>query len=312
MKAEAIPPACEARVACAPPCGPASAAPALDEADAVRAMAALAQAQRLRVFRSLVAAGPRGLHPGELTARLGIAPSTLSFHLKELMAAALVSQERTGRHLLYRPEIGRMNGLIDYLGAHCCEAEAPVGPAPADPAAPPTIAWSHAMNHPSRPHRYNALFICSHNSARSILAEAILQHLAPTRFQAFSAGSHPSGHIQPLALRTLEHLHIPFDGLRSKDWAEFAQPDAPVMDFVFTVCDRAAGEACPVWPGQPLTAHWGVADPALAEGSELQREQAFREAAITLKRRIELMLALPIESLDRMALQSELRELGKR
>lgn len=168
------------------------------------------------------------------------------------------------------------------------------------------------MNPPTPPRPYHALFICTHNSARSILAEAILNHLAPERFRAYSAGSHPSGQVQPLALRTLEQLHIPAMGLRSKDWAEFSQPGAPVMDFVLTVCDRAAGEVCPVWPGQPLTAHWGVADPAEAPGPETHREQAFRDTAFTLKRRIELMLALPIESLDRMAIQRELRDMGTR
>lgn len=168
------------------------------------------------------------------------------------------------------------------------------------------------MSLPTTPHRYRALFICTRNSARSILAEAILNHLAPERFQAYSAGSHPSGQVQPLAVRTLEQLHISATGLRSKDWVEFSQPGAPQMDFVLTVCDRAGGEVCPVWPGQPLTAHWGVSDPAEVQGPETLREQAFRDTAFILKRRIELMLALPIESLDRMAIQQELRNMGTR
>ena len=157
---------------------------------------------------------------------------------------------------------------------------------------------------------YNVLFICTHNSARSILAESLLNRLGVGRFRAWSAGSQPSGTVQPLALHTLALMHMPAQGCRSKDWAEFAQPDAPQMDFVITVCDNAAGEVCPVWPGQPMTAHWGVPDPSAVQGSEDVRAQAFWDAAMTLKRRIELMLALPMASLDRMALQREVRSIG--
>ena len=159
---------------------------------------------------------------------------------------------------------------------------------------------------------YHVLFICTHNSARSIMAEGLLNSLGAPRFRAWSAGSHPAGAVNPLALHTLQRLHIPSDGFRSKDWHEFTQPDAPVFDFVFTVCDKAAGEVCPVWPGQPMTAHWGVADPAEAQGSEAQRTQVFWDTAVILKRRIELMLALPIASLDRLALQREVRDIGTR
>lgn len=159
---------------------------------------------------------------------------------------------------------------------------------------------------------HHVLFVCTHNSARSIMAEAILNHLGRGRFRAFSAGSHPTGAVHPLALATLETLSLPAEGLRSKDWAEFATPGAPALDFVFTVCDQAAGEACPVWPGQPMTAHWGVADPAAVPGSGERKARAFRDTATILKRRIELMLALPIASLDRMALQRAVRDIGTR
>lgn len=159
---------------------------------------------------------------------------------------------------------------------------------------------------------HHVLFICTHNSARSIMAEGLLKGLGPSRFRAWSAGSQPRGEVHPLALRTLQRMRMPSEGFRSKDWLEFAQADAPAMDFVFTVCDNAAGEVCPVWPGQPVTAHWGVPDPGLADGDEAAREQAFWAAALTLKRRIELMLTLPIESLDRLALQRDVREIGKR
>lgn len=163
---------------------------------------------------------------------------------------------------------------------------------------------------PPRP--LNTLFICSHNSARSILAECLLNHLGQGRFRAWSAGSQPSGTVQPLALQTLQRLGLPADGLRSKDWSEFAAPGAPAMDFVITVCDRAAGETCPFWPGQPMTAHWGVADPSQVGGDDTTRERAYHEAATVLKRRIELMLALPMAQLDRLALQREVRAIGSR
>jgi arsenate reductase (thioredoxin) len=159
---------------------------------------------------------------------------------------------------------------------------------------------------------YNVLFICTGNSARSILAEGLLNEMGRGRFQAYSAGSHPKGAVHPLALRELQSRHIPTDGLRSKSWEEFAKPGAPEMDFVFTVCDQAAGEVCPVWPGQPMTAHWGMPDPAAVEGTDAVKGRAFLDAAITIKRRLELMLSLPLQSLDRMALQKQVKDIGTR
>ncbi len=158
---------------------------------------------------------------------------------------------------------------------------------------------------------YNVLFICTGNSARSILAEGLMNHLGAGRYRAWSAGSHPNGTVNPFALKTLAGWRIPTDGFRSKSWDEFAGPDAPVMDFAFTVCDNAAGEICPVFPGQPITAHWGVADPAAVEGSDEQKARAFLDTAVTLKRRIELMLALPMHSLAGLALQREVDRIGK-
>jgi arsenate reductase (thioredoxin) len=158
---------------------------------------------------------------------------------------------------------------------------------------------------------YNVLFICTGNSARSIMAEGLLTHLGGARFQAWSAGSHPTGVVHPLALRTLSTWQIPTDGLRSKHWDEFARPGAPTLDFAFTVCDNAAGEVCPIWPGQPMTAHWGVPDPAAVEGDDARKAQAFMDVAITLKRRIELMLSLPLASLAGASLQREIDLIGK-
>jgi arsenate reductase len=159
---------------------------------------------------------------------------------------------------------------------------------------------------------YNVLFICTGNSARSVIAEGLMNELGQGRFIAFSAGSHPRGTVHPLALKTLAAHHIPTDGFRSKSWEEFAGPDAPGLHFVFTVCDQAAGEVCPVWPGQPMTAHWGMPDPAAVEGSEAAQEKAFLDTFITMKRRLQLMLALPLASLDRMAIQREIKDIGSR
>jgi arsenate reductase len=159
---------------------------------------------------------------------------------------------------------------------------------------------------------YNVLFICTQNSVRSIMAEGLLNSLGRGHFVAYSAGSHPAGQVNPFALKTLERLRIPIDGYRSKDWDEFARPGAPVMDFVFTVCDKAAGEVCPVWPGQPMTAHWGVPDPAAVKGSDEEKAKAFWDSAVILKRRLELMLALPLTSLDRLAIQREIKDIGLR
>lgn len=158
---------------------------------------------------------------------------------------------------------------------------------------------------------YNVLFLCTGNSARSILAESILRKDGNGRFRAFSAGSTPKGEVHPLALRALEHMDYPTDGMRSKSWLEFAAPDAPVMDFVFTVCDNAAGESCPLWPGQPMTAHWGIEDPAAAEGTELERQAAFVTAFRYLRNRIDAFVSLPLPSIDKLSLGTKLREIGR-
>jgi len=159
---------------------------------------------------------------------------------------------------------------------------------------------------------FNVLFLCTGNSARSIMAEALLNFRGQGRFRAFSAGSHPRGEVHPLAIETLDRHGVPIGEVRSKSWDEFAAPEAPPLDFVFTVCDRAAAEVCPIWPGQPMTAHWGVPDPAAVEGSDEEKRKQFRATAVTLKRRIDLMLALPIESLDAMALRQEIKDIGQR
>jgi arsenate reductase len=158
---------------------------------------------------------------------------------------------------------------------------------------------------------YNVLFLCTGNSVRSILAESILRKDGSQHFRGFSAGSQPKGRVNPFAVKVLGSLDYPIDNLRSKSWEEFASPDAPVMDFVFTVCDGAAGESCPVWPGQPLTAHWGVEDPAEVEGTDIQKEAAFVAAFRYLRNRIAIFTSLPLQSIDRLSLGTRLRDIGR-
>jgi arsenate reductase len=175
----------------------------------------------------------------------------------------------------------------------------------------PSTKGRHELTAESEnPRVYNVLFLCTGNSARSIMAEALLPHRGGGRFRAFSAGSYPTGRVNPLALQMLEAMHLPTDGFRSKSWDEFSQPGAPVMDFIITVCDQAAGEVCPIWPGHPMTAHWGVPDPAAVEGSDETRLQAFREAFHLLDQRITLFTNLNVDALDRLALQGKVDEIG--
>jgi arsenate reductase (thioredoxin) len=158
---------------------------------------------------------------------------------------------------------------------------------------------------------YNVLFLCTGNSARSILAESLLNHWGQGRFRAFSAGSFPKGQVHPLALELLKRMNLPSEGLRSKSWEEFVSPDAPPIDFILTVCDNAAGEVCPVWPGKPMTAHWGIADPAAVEGCDADKALAFRKALKELETRIKLLTELPIAALDNVGLREKLRAIGQ-
>jgi arsenate reductase len=158
---------------------------------------------------------------------------------------------------------------------------------------------------------FNVLFLCTGNSARSIIAEAVLNHLGKERFRAYSAGSFPKGDVHPMSLALLKSTGLPTAGLRSKSWDEFAKPDAPKMDFIVTVCDQAAGEVCPIWPGKPVTAHWGLPDPAAVEGSEGVRREAFRIVLNAMQHRIKLFISLPVETLDRMALKGKVDEIGQ-
>jgi arsenate reductase len=158
---------------------------------------------------------------------------------------------------------------------------------------------------------YNVLFLCTGNSARSILAESLVNHWGQGKFRGFSAGSFPKGQVHPVAIELLRRMNLPADNLRSKSWDEFAAPGAPQLDFIFTVCDNAAGEVCPIWPGKPMTAHWGIADPAAAAGSDAEKSLAFRKALVELETRIRLFTSLPVDSIDAMTLQNHLNAIGR-
>jgi len=277
--------------------------------DAVEAFGALAQMHRLQVYRLLVVQGPSGLAAGEIAAALGVAPSTLTFHLKVLENAGLTRSWRDGRFIRYAVEVEAMRRVVGFLAADCCDGR-------------PELCGSDlaaALPYPDTPERtrmadklYNVLFLCAGNSARSIFAEAILNRLGQGRFRACSAGSRPRGSLHAQTLALLAKYNHPTAALRSKSWDEFAAPGAPQMDFVFTVCDTAAGEVCPVWPGQPMTAHWAVPDPAALDGRPAEVAAAFADAYGRLWNRISIFVSLPIRSLDRLSLQHRLDEIGRR
>jgi len=279
----------------------------------VKALAALAQASRLEVFRSLVVAGEPGLTPGALSESLGVAANTLSFHLKELLHAELITQERVGRNLIYRAQFERMNAVLAYLTQNCCQGQTCMSEqsAPCSPSSFTSTSLSpYPMSNETKP--INVLFLCTHNSARSILAEALLNSMGQGRFKAFSAGSSPRDKQQPnpLGLQVLQKVGISTDGLHSKSWDVFADSDAPQMNLIITVCDNAAGEVCPVWPGHPATAHWSYPDPSEGEGSDAEKLEAFRKTLLAIKRRLELFCSLPDAKLEQALLQSSARQLA--
>lgn len=267
-------------------------------------LATLGHPQRLAVFRLLMRRYPDRVPAGELAEALKIKASTLSAYLSALGQAGLVSQERVGRSLRYQVAMTEVRRTFDYLLLDCCRGR----PDLCAPFAMPTISGTHPMTD----RKYNVLFICTGNSARSIFAESILRKQAGNRFNAFSAGTRPGSQLNPFAVQVLEDKGHDISVLRSKDISEFSGPDAPRFDFVFTVCNQAANEECPAWEGQPVTGHWGMPDPVKAEGNEAQKALAFQNAYGSLKHRIDLFTALNLESLSRLALQSRVDDIGRK
>jgi arsenate reductase len=259
----------------------------IDSATAARLFAALAHETRLTVFRTLARVGE--LRASDLALQTGLAPSALSFHLKDLRAAGLVETRRDGRYILYSANYGGLSGLRAFLDDDGSTASPP---------------WRG-------PPQYTVLFLCTGNSARSVMAECLLNRMGGGRFRAHSAGSHPRGRIDPMVLSLLSREGHPTTTLRSKSWDEFTLFDAPEMDFVFTVCDVAAAEPCPTWPGQPTTAHWGVPDPTDHPGDDMERALVTAEVYHMLANRISLFLSLPLDALEDLTLQSKLDGIGR-
>ncbi|MEK9661038.1 MAG: helix-turn-helix domain-containing protein [Alphaproteobacteria bacterium] len=286
--------------------------------DAATRLSALSQETRLGVFRLLMVEGPDGMAAGEIARRLAVPPSTLSTHLSVLVNAGLVTSTRIQRSIRYAVDITGARDLIGFLTDDCCRGNPEIcgpsfGTATSDCALP---APHHRIGPEERVMAdenkiRNVLFLCTGNSARSIIAEAILNRDGVGRFMAWSAGSMPTGEVNPHALALLRKLNHPTEGMRSKSWDEFAGPDAPVMDFVFTVCDNAADEVCPFWPGLPMTAHWGVPDPAAIVGTEAEKAAAFAETYRMMTNRISTFVNLPLPSLDKLGLQKRLDEIGR-
>jgi protein-tyrosine-phosphatase/DNA-binding transcriptional ArsR family regulator len=270
----------------------------MTKANVIAALAALAHESRLDIFRLLVERGADGMPAGEIGDRLGLPSPTLSFHLNQLRHTGLVTSRRQSRLIIYGARFRTMNSLIEYLTENCCagEADNPL----------------HGRPKSVTPGReFNVLFLCTHNSARSIMAECVMNRWGGGKFHAFSAGSKPRGAVHPITLEVLNELKYETGNLRSKDWNEFAQPDSPPLDFVFTLCDRAAAEICPTWPGQPIRAHWGIEDPVAIVGTSAAKRKAFLKVYTELEQRIRILTALPIETLERFALERWVAEIGK-
>lgn len=262
-------------------------------------LTALGHPQRLAVFRLLIRRYPDRVPAGELAAALDIKASTMSTYLAALQRAGLVTQERSGTSLLYSVDITRVQQMFGYLFLDCCRGR-------------PDLCLPFSTGPAPMPDRkYNVLFLCTGNSARSIFAETILRALSGDRFNVYSAGTRPYSELNPFALKVLEDKGHDISVLRSKNVSEFSGPGAPALDFVFTVCNRAANEECPAWEGQPITGHWGMPDPVKANGTDAEKSLAFQHAYGALKRRIEAFTALPVESLDRIALQSAIDRISR-
>lgn len=276
----------------------------MDQSQATNMLAALAQETRLAAFRLLVAADPGGLPAGAIAQRLGILQNTMSGHLGALADAGLIAGHRAGRAVRYQIEADAVRALFAFLAEDCCAGRPELcGLVRQRDQLPFGKAWAAGRV-------FNVLFLCTANSARSILAEAIVNHDHASRFRAYSAGSDPSGEVAPESVVLIERLGYPTTGLRSKSWSEFSRLGAPKMDFVFTLCDAAAEETCPVWPGAPMSAHWGIPDPKSIPGGAAQRNIAFAQSFRMLERRIGVFANLPFAELERIALKKRLDEIG--
>lgn len=266
--------------------------------------AALSHPARLEVVQLLIRRFPDQLPAGEIAAVLGLKPNTLSSYLADLLQVGLITRTRSGTYLRYGADLVGIRAMTGALWNDCCLGRPDLCPPSAlmDPLGDTSMTSAR---------RYRVLFICTANSARSIFAESILRKIAGDRFDVVSAGTKPQSELNPLAVKMLQSKGYEIESLRSKNVAEFQGAGAEPFDFVFTVCDRAANEACPPWPGQPITAHWGTPDPVKATGTEAERMLAFQHAYGMLRNRIMAFAALPLEALDRISLQHALDDIAR-
>lgn len=262
-------------------------------------MATLGHSHRLAVFRMLMRRYPDRVPAGELATALDVKPSTMSNYLNALQRAGLVTQQRAGTSLLYCVEMRNARRMLDFLLNDCCRGR-------------PDLCLPMSQGTPTMTDQtFNVLFICVGNSARSVFAESLLRRIGGDRFNVFSAGTRPFSDLNPIAVQVLKDKGHDTSVLRSKHISEFSGAGAPDLDFVFTVCNQAANEDCPAWEGQPISGHWGMEDPVRAGGTDAEKSLAFQAAYGGLKRRIEAFASLPLESLDRIGLQTAVDEIGK-
>lgn len=272
----------------------------MDIIAAASSFATLGHPGRLAVFRLLMRFAPQGVRPTEMAETLKVKQNTLSHHLSDLTASGLVRVERQGRSLFYAVDLERAEEILGYLALDVGRARPDIL----------SSLLSVGREDSMQGSGFNVLFLCSGNSARSIFAEALLRDLGKSQFHAFSAGTRPGSALNPFALEVLKRNGHATSDMRSKHIAEFQQPDAPVMDFVFTVCDAAASEECPPWPGQPITGHWGLPDPVKATGTDAEKGLVFAQTYAALRRRIAAFVELPFEGLNRLALQTRVDDIG--
>lgn len=266
-------------------------------------LSTLSHAVRMKVFRLLMRRYPDAVSAGEVAQVLGLKASTTSTYLSALHTVGLISQRRAGNTLNYAVDMEGARAMVGALFHDCCGGRPDLCP-PDLPA--PAVTGAQGGHD-----KQNVLFICTGNSARSIFAEAIMRDVAGDRFNVYSAGTQPRSELHPLAVEMLEHKGLDTSPLRSKNTSEFQTPDAPTMDFVFTVCDQAANEECPAWPGQPISAHWGLPDPVKATGTQAEQRLAFQRTYGAMRNRIIAFTALPMDTLSRVSLQNEVDAIGR-
>ena len=274
--------------------------------ESLEALSALAHPGRLAVFRLLARRAPDAVRASEIAGALNFKPNTLSNHVAALSRSGLITAHRSGASISYRIDLARAGAFIRFLVMDCCRGR----PELCEPLAAHALHRLDKESAQMTDRKFNVLFICTGNSARSIFAEAILNREGADKFQGFSAGTSPYSELNPHAVEVLNQLGYDTAALRAKNIGEFQKPDAPKMDFVFTVCDQAANEDCAPWPGQPVSAHWGLPDPVRVEGTNAEKALAFKDVFRAMRHRLTGFLALPIDSLDRISLQQALDAIG--